>query len=235
MYLNSVTLHPEKYPVKDSYPFNLRILRDTKKIDFSTAVTCFVGENGTGKSTLLEALTVKCGIHIWRAEGKRRFRYNPYEKKLCDYISVERSELQVPGSYFGASVFQDFVLSLDDWAASDPGQLEYFGGRSLVTQSHGQSMMSYFNDRYRRAGLYLLDEPETALSPATQIKLLDLISRMSADGHAQFVIATHSPILLACPGAVIYSFDYIPVREVRYQETDHYRVYTEFLDKIGKK
>jgi predicted ATPase len=92
--------------------------------------------------------------------------------------------------------------------------------------------MSYFGDRYKRNGLYMLDEPETALSPSTQIKLLDLISRMSAAGHAQFIIATHSPILLACPGAVIYSFDCTPVKEVGYKETEHYRVYRDFLDNI---
>ena len=234
MYLKCVTLHSEKFPAKDCYPFNLRILNETKKIEFKTPVTCFAGENGTGKSTLLEALTVKCGIHIWRAAEKRRYKYNPYEKMLSDYISIDRSDESVPGSFFGSSVFQDFVLSLDEWASADPGQLQYFGGKSLVSQSHGQSIMSYFNDRYKRKGLYMLDEPETALSPSTQIKLLDLISRMSAEGHAQFIIATHSPILLACPGAVIYSFDYIPVRVVQYEETDHYRVYKDFLDNVGK-
>ncbi|MCU0820883.1 MAG: AAA family ATPase [Spirochaetes bacterium] len=232
MYLHGITLHPENYPVNDCYPFNLRIFHETKKIEFRTPVTCFVGENGTGKSTLLEAITQRCGIHIWRAAEKRRFKYNPYEKKLGDYISLERSMEDIPGSFFGSSIFQDFILILDEWASADPGQLQYFGGKSLVSQSHGQSIMSYFGDRYKRNGLYMLDEPETALSPSTQIKLLGLISRMSAAGHAQFIIATHSPILLACPGAVIYSFDCTPVKEVVYKETEHYRVYRDFLDNI---
>jgi predicted ATPase len=234
MHLLSVTLHPEKFPTDECYPFNLSILHETRKLEFKTPVTCFAGENGTGKSTLLEALTVKCGIHIWRAAEKRRFKYNQYEKNLSDYISVEWNESAVPGSFFGSSVFQDFVLSLDEWASADPGQLQYFGGKSLASQSHGQSIMSFFEDRYKRKGLYMLDEPETALSPSTQIKLLELISQMSSSGRAQFIIATHSPILLACPGAVIYSFDNIPVREVRYEETDHYRVYKDFLDNVGK-
>ena len=106
-----------------------------------------------------------------------------------------------PGSFFGSSVFQDFARILDDWASTDPGQLAYFGGKSLLTQSHGQSIMSFFKARYAIKGLYLLDEPETALSPRTQIELLDLLTTMSAAGHAQFIIATHSPILLSCPGA----------------------------------
>jgi predicted ATPase len=118
---------------------------------------------------------------------------------------------------------------LDEWAATDAGQLEYFGGKSLLTQSHGQSIMSFFRARYAIKGLYLLDEPETALSPRTQLTLLDLLEKMSAAGHAQFVIATHSPILLSCPGATIYSFDSVPIAPIRYRETDHYKIYKDFM------
>jgi len=90
--------------------------------------------------------------------------------------------------------------------------------------------MSFFKARYAIKGLYLLDEPETALSPKTQISLLDLLTKLSVDGHAQFLIATHSPILLACPGATIYSFDESPIASVRYEDTEHYRVYRAFME-----
>jgi len=90
--------------------------------------------------------------------------------------------------------------------------------------------MAYFRSRYRIPGLYLLDEPETALSPRSQLQLLELLQAMSAAGHAQFIVATHSPILLACPGARLSSFDHIPVKRVRYEETDHYRIYRDFLE-----
>ena len=90
--------------------------------------------------------------------------------------------------------------------------------------------MAYFRSRYRIPGLYLLDEPETALSPRSQLQLLELLQAMSAAGHAQFIVATHSPILLACPGTRLSSFDYIPVKRVRYEETDHYRIYRNFLE-----
>ena len=119
---------------------------------------------------------------------------------------------------------------LDEWAVADPGQLSYFGGKSLVSQSHGQSIMSYFQSRYSKTGLYLMDEPETALSPRTQIRLVELLIQMSRAGHAQFIIATHSPILLACPGASIYSFDQVPIKSLDCDETDHYRLYKEFMD-----
>ena len=89
--------------------------------------------------------------------------------------------------------------------------------------------MSFFKARYQVEGIYLLDEPETALSARTQIEFLGLIKRMAAAGHAQFVIATHSPILLACPGATIYSFDHVPLRKVAYEETEHYRIYKRFM------
>ena len=90
-------------------------------------------------------------------------------------------------------------------------------------------MMSYFRARYKIKGIYLLDEPETALSPKSQLELLDIIGENSGAGHAQFIIATHSPILLACPGATIYSFDRVPVQTIEYQETEHYKVYKSFL------
>jgi predicted ATPase len=90
--------------------------------------------------------------------------------------------------------------------------------------------MSFFRARYQIEGLYLLDEPETALSAKTQLEFLEILTQMARAGHAQFIIATHSPILLACPGAVIYSFDYVPVKLVRYEETEHYRIYKSFME-----
>jgi len=229
MHLKRVTLHPQKYPSADRYPFNLEILRQTGQLVFDTPVTLFVGENGTGKSTILEALSRRCGIHIWRNNPRKRFEDNPYEETFCNYITVEWINGRVRGSFFGSSVFRDFTQMLDEWAAADPGNLDYYGGKSLLTQSHGQSIMSFFKARYKVKGLYLMDEPETALSPKSQIELLGILTGMGGDGPAQFIIATHSPILLACPGATIYSFDHIPVKSVSYEETEHYRLYRDFM------
>jgi predicted ATPase len=230
MHLKRVRFHPERYPTREYYPFTLDVFRRTEEMVFRTPVTLLVGENGTGKSTLLEALARKCGIHIWQEGGRTRFAVNPYEDRLWHYLSVEWADGEVPGSFFGSSVFRDFARILDEWASTDPGQLAYFGGQSLLTQSHGQSVMSFFRARYAIKGLYLLDEPETALSPKTQLALLDLLTRMGAAGHAQFVIATHSPILLSCPGATLYNFDDAPVAPIFYEQTDHYRTYKDFLD-----
>jgi predicted ATPase len=228
-HIKSVTLLHEKYPTRDHYPFTLPIFNQTKHLVFETPVTLFVGENGAGKSTLLEALARRCGIHIWRKLDGARYQVNQYEEQLHNCLSLEWSNGRVPGAFFGSEIFKDFTRILDEWAASDPGQLKYFGGKSLVTQSHGQSMMSYFRSRYQIKGIYLLDEPETALSPRSQLELLEIIGENSRAGHAQFIIATHSPIILACKRARIYSFDHVPVRVIEYEETEHYKVYRNFL------
>lgn len=229
MHIRSVTLHADKYPNVDQFPFRLEVLRETPRVEFRAPVTLFVGENGTGKSTLLRAIARRCGIHIWRDAPRRRVEVNPFEERLCDYISVEWVNGRVPGSFFGSEIFQDFAALVDEWASDDPGQLKYFGGESLLSCSHGQSLMAFFRARYKLRGLYLLDEPETALSPRTQVELLRLLHQTAAQGHAQFIIATHSPILMACPGAVIRSFDQVPLAEVDYRDTDHFRTYRDFL------
>ncbi len=228
-HLLSIALQPHKYPDRHHYPFSLPIFSEPVQLQFETPVTFFVGENGTGKSTLLEAIALACNVHIWRRDESTRFQANPNEKKLFRYLSVEWRNGMVPGSYFGSEIFNDFRRIVDNWAASDPGQLKYFGGKSLVTQSHGQSMMSFFESRYRIRGIYFLDEPETALSPNSQMKLLELIRENTDQGHAQFILATHSPILLTYAGARIFSFDDEQIREVQYKDTDHYKLYKRIL------
>jgi len=230
MHLLKVNIHPEQFPTREPYPFNLPIFHTPQSITFESPVTLFVGENGTGKSTLLEALTLRCGIYIWEGMERRRFKYNAYEKAFHQYISVEWASERVPGSFFGSNIFRHFGQLLDEWAAADPGLLAYFGGESLMTKSHGQSLMAFFESRYRIEGLYLLDEPETALSPRSQLQLLEILTRTSQENHAQFIIATHSPLLLACPGADIYTFDDDHIHKVKYEETSHYQIYKDFME-----
>ena len=229
VYLKQVNIHQETFPVQDVYPFHLTIFQNTPKINFNTPVTLFIGENGTGKSTLLRAIAIRCGIHIWQSEFNLRFEQNPYEEDLYKNISVKWEDGPVPGSFFGSQIFSHFAKNLEEWAINDPDMLNYFGGKSLITQSHGQSLMSYFQSRYHRKGLYFLDEPETALSPASLIELLNLLIEISRQGHAQFLIATHSPFLMACPGARIYSFDTPKIEPIAYKNTDYYKIYKQFM------
>jgi predicted ATPase len=230
MHLKKVTLKPELYPTMDHYPFNLVLFQKGQSITFNSPVTFFVGENGSGKSTLLEAITRKCGIYIWQGIQRPRFNASPYEKSLYKTIEIEWTNgKKVPGSFFGSHIFNNFAHILDEWLTMDPGLVEYFGGKSLVAQSHGQSLMAFFQSRLKIKGLYLLDEPETALSPKSQLVLLRLLKEISRTGIAQFIIATHSPILLACPGARILSFDKIPISQIDYHDTNHYRIYNQFM------
>ncbi len=230
MHLIQISLESERYPTQRLYPFNIPVLSQPTQLKFERPVVFFVGENGSGKSTLLEAITRKCGIHVWHKPKRHLAHHNPYETRLADYVEVTWSNGGVPGSLFRAESFRDLADFLDDVALCDPGRLKYHGGHILNTLSHGQAILSYLSGRCHVKGLYGLDEPEAALSPANQIKLLKLLQRYEREGQAQFIIATHSPILLAYPGAQIFSFDGARIRQVAYEETSHYQVYKQFFD-----
>jgi predicted ATPase len=234
MHLKSVTLFPEKFPTTEHYPFNLALLKETKNLIFTSPVTFFVGENGSGKSTLLEAITRKCGIMMWQGIPRPRYKASPYEKELYKAVDIKWQKKKVPGSFFGSHIFRNFAQLWDEWLTMDPGLVNYLGGESFMSKSHGQSLMAFFRSRFQIEGIYFLDEPETALSPKSQVELLKLLDEMSQAGHAQFIIATHSPILLACPSARILSFDKSPVKQIDYEKTDHYRIYKDFMMDPGK-
>jgi predicted ATPase len=229
MYLTRVVLYRDFYPTDQYYPFNIAAFRGTDELVFRAPVSFFVGENGSGKSTLLEAITQRCGIHIWDRPRRHAVHDNPYEGHLCDFIKVTWANGSIVGSLFRAETFRELADFVDDVALCDPGQLEYYGGHILNTLSHGQGILSYFRGRYQRHGLYLLDEPESALSPASQIEFLQLLQQLEVGGRTQFIIATHSPILLAYPGAQIFAFDHAQIKEVQYEETSHYRIYKRFM------
>ena len=230
IYLKQVHIHSKKFPVRDAYPFNLKILHRTDTLKFKSGITLFIGENGTGKSTLLKALANRCGVHIWQNEFNLRVEENPHEADLYKHISIHWKIDPVPGSYFGSQIFSHFTKNLEEWALNDPAMLNYFGGKSLITQSHGQSLMSYFRSRYTLKGIYFLDEPETALSPSSLVDLLNLLIKINQMGHAQFIIATHSPFLMACPDALIYTFDKEKIEPISYQNTQHYTLYKQFMN-----
>jgi predicted ATPase len=229
MHLLRIRINSEDYPTTRFYPFNIPILSEAQELTFRRPVAFFVGENGSGKSTLLEAITRKCGVYIWHKPKRHLAHNNPFETRLADYITITWANGGAPGSLFRAETFHDFADFLDDVALCDPGRLKYHGGRILNTLSHGEGILSYFSGRYHIKGIYFLDEPEAALSPSSQVKLLKVLQRVEMEGHAQFIIATHSPILLAYPGAQIFSFDSSRVEEVAYEDTAHYRLYKQFF------
>lgn len=233
MHIKQLAIVSGTFPTMEHYPFNLDIFRKTREISFPSPISFFVGENGSGKSTLLKAIAQRCGLPIWRGVDRVPLHVNKYAERLYQHINVEWADGIVPGSYFDSEVFHNFAQILDEWAVTDPGILSYFGGESLISQSHGQCNMAYFRNRFRIKGLYLMDEPESALSPKRQLELLEILHEAAGNGRAQFIIATHSPILLAAPGAIIYSFDQSPVHPIRYEETDYYLIYRDFMNDPG--
>jgi len=221
------------FPTRDAYPFNLRVVQETATVPLDVPVTFFAGENGSGKSTLLRALAHRCNIHIWENSERTRARHNPHAERLCECIDLRWRSGSVPGSFFAAESFRNFAELFDAWAASDPGLLAYLGGAPLTEKSHGQCNMAFFENRFRVPGLYLLDEPESALSPRRQVELLRIVAEAAGRGDAQFVVATHSPILMSLPGSRILSFDASPVAEIAYRDTDAFRLHEKFFEQMN--
>jgi predicted ATPase len=231
MYLRSIRFNREAYPTKDNYPFNIKAIQETERIDLSTPVTFFVGENGSGKSALLDAIARKSGFLPWGGSKVHRYHANPHETRLANHISLGFSPRHSYGFHFRAEAFFNFAGSLDDILMDDPGRDRYFGGGSLNMLSHGESFVAFFRGySFQLDGLYLLDEPEAALSPKNQLEFLRILLESAAKGGKQYIIATHSPLLLGCPGSTILNFDGGPVSPIPYKETRHYIFYRDFLE-----
>jgi predicted ATPase len=232
MHLSKVIINQNRFPTKDAYPFNLPVLQHTNVLELSSPITVFTGENGTGKSTLLKALCRKCNIHIWEGMQRTKYKFNRYENMLQHALDIQWVDGPVPGSFFSPELFRNFSQLVDEWAVTSPGILEYFGGKSLTDKSHGQACMAYFKSRYKVKGLHFMDEPEAALSPKTQLDLLEVLIKMSVDGQAQFIISTHSPILMSWRQAALYNFDNNSINRISYKETQHYKIYDEFFSAL---
>lgn len=216
----------------DRYPFSLPAVRSLETMEFHPAVTFLVGENGSGKSTLLEAIAVACGFNP--EGGSRNFSFSTREShsELHRFLRVSRGHPRPRGGYFfRAESFFNVATEIEKLDA-EPGPGPPIGpsysDRPLHEQSHGESFLELVLNRFHSHGLYLLDEPEAALSPKRQLAVLtrmhDLVKEKS-----QFIIATHSPILMAYPDALIYQFSPEGVERVSYEDTEHYRVTRSFL------
>lgn len=202
----------------------VQYLEKEKILDFSSSVTFFVGENGTGKSTLLEAIAVAFGFNAEGGTRNFRFSTNQTHSELCEHISIMKRAYANDGFFLRAESLYNAATYIDEVEAT-----HNYGPISLHHQSHGESFMAIVQNRFSGRGVYLLDEPEAALSPMRLLTLLAEIQRLT-QMDSQFIIATHSPILMAFPSAEIMEFSSDGIRKVSYKETEHYQITKRFLD-----
>jgi len=222
-------------PIEDgSYLQQVPSLSNGLRLELKNNVTFFVGENGSGKSTLLEGIAEQCGFNLRGGSRnhnlKTGHRFDGYESAVARYLHLGWTPRRITDGFFmRAESFFNFASYIDELALDDNRILRAYGGRSLHEQSHGESFLNLFNNQFE-SGVYILDEPEAALSPARILAFMSVIHRLDKSGCAQFIIATHSPMLICYPDATIYQFDEDGVRETTYENTEHFYLTKSFLD-----
>ena len=232
-YVSSILLKDREDIDFSQYPFSLPVVKNFNEIEFKSKVTFFVGENGSGKSTLLEAIAVKFGFNP--EGGSRNFRFSTAEthSELCNHLAMVRGARRARDGYFlRAESFYNVaseIEKMDEIVARSPLISSSYGGKSLHEQSHGESFLSLILNRFGGKGMYILDEPESALSISRQLSLLSRINELEKQ-QSQFIIATHSPILLAYPNAEIYVLSENAITLTPYQETENYTLMKQFIN-----
>ena len=227
----------DKVPSFAEYPFNIPAISTLDELAFEQPVTFLIGENGSGKSTLLEAIAVACGLNPEGGSRNFKFSTRASHSGLKDYLRLTRSARRVRDSYFlrAESYFNvaTEIEALDEEPLGGTKIITSYGGKSLHEQSHGESFFALLMNRLGGDGLYIFDEPEAALSPTRQLAFLTRLHELVREG-SQFLIATHSPILMAYPQAAIYLLADGPPRLVKYRETEHFTVTRNFLTRTER-
>lgn len=231
-YLSALHLERERIHAFDTYPFSLPAVRALDTLPLHPAVTYFIGENGSGKSTLLEAIAVNLGLNPEGGSKNFNFATRASHSTLCDALVLRGTAHRPKDAWFlrAESLFNlaTEIERLDRESMGGGRVIDSYGGRSLHEQSHGEAFFSVFRHRFGR-GLYILDEPEAALSPMRQMSFLSIMHDLLHAG-SQFIIATHSPIIMAYPDARIYVLGGRRIVEAAFEQTDHYRITRDFLN-----
>jgi predicted ATPase len=255
IHLRSIGIKPSSARTPDVFPFNVPVVKKLKEIKFRSPVTFLVGENGSGKSTMLEAVAAGVGSIAIGGEDVGRDATLRHARKLGAHLKFVWQKKTSRGFFLRAEDFFNFARRVNRMSEELEGMAaeyeEHLSGYALTlaqgvvrgqrralaakygedadARSHGESFLQLFRARFVPGGLYLLDEPEAPLSPQRQLALLSMLKEMVGQ-DAQFIIATHSPILMAYPGAAILSFDHTPPKEISYDETEHVSLTKAFLN-----
>lgn len=228
-YLREIQLKHDKVVDHASYPFSIPAISDFTSLDFHPDVTFFIGENGAGKSTLIEAIAIAMGFNAEGGTKQSTFATKRTHSSLHSHLKTIKSFKYPKDGYFlRAESFYNLATLMDE-----TGYLGMYGGKSLHQQSHGESFMATLTNKLQGNGFYIMDEPEAALSPAPQMAAVAAIHQLVQE-NSQFIIATHSPILLAYPRSKIYYFSIEGIREIAYEDTEHYAITKEFLNNHKK-
>lgn len=228
-YLIDVSL--DKKDIPDDYPYNLPVVKNLEKLVFDPKITFIIGENGAGKSTLLEAIALAMGFNAEGGTKNFNFETKSTHSELYKRIKLTKGiKFPKDGFFLRAESFYNVATEVENLG---PEITKYYGGKSLHAQSHGESFISLIQNRFKGNGLYILDEPEAALSPANQLKLLALVHELLKQ-NSQFIIATHSPIIMAYPGANIFEVSENSIEKVDYENTSHYQLTKYFLTNRAK-
>lgn len=219
--LRQITLLRDQVPDFKSYPYSIPAIKNLDVLEFDSAVTFFIGENGSGKSTLIEAIAIKAGFNAEGGSKNFNFSTRPSESNLHEHLRLARGIRKEKWGFFlrAESMFN---------VSTEAEEFRDYGWDDLHEKSHGEAFLWVVMNRFRRNGLYLLDEPESALSPQRLLSLLVRIHDLVNEG-SQFIISTHSPILMAYPGATIYELSAEGISKIKYEHTEHYCVTKNFL------
>lgn len=219
-FLKWIELNKSKDTDTRKYPFNIPLIKNLQKLEFDKDITFIIGENGSGKSTLIEAIAIAYGFNSEGGNKNTKFHTEESHSSLSECIKIVKSfERPTDGYFLRAESFYNLASFMD----TIPDFLPSYGGISLHEQSHGESFIALLKNKLHGHGLYIFDEPEAALSPMRQIEALQRIKELNED-ESQFIIATHSPILLSYPKATIYEIKNGELQKVKYTETEHFRV-----------
>ncbi|MBP2637021.1 MAG: ATPase [Firmicutes bacterium] len=224
-YLRSINILQDRIDCPNQYPFSLPVFRNLETLEFHPQVTFIIGENGTGKSTLLEAIAIAWGFNPEGGTRNFTFSTRSSHSELHNYIRlIKGAKKPRDGFFLRAESFYNLATQIDELQVS-----QYYGGRSLHEQSHGEAFFATFMNKFKGNGLYVLDEPEAALSPMRQLAMISRINDL-VKLHSQFIIATHSPILIGYPNARIIQISNDDIEVVNYEQTEHYIVMKRFIN-----
>jgi predicted ATPase len=235
-FIRAVRLNRDDVADWKTFPFCIPTVKKLKRLELHPAVTFLIGENGIGKSTLLEAIAIKLGFNAEGGSKNLRFQTRESHSELHRFVTLERAPYRpMDGFFLRAESVYTMATQLEELDKEPPcgSLLASYGGKSLHEQSHGESFFSILQHRLGAEGVYVFDEPEAALSPSRQMSVLTLMHDLVRD-HSQFVISTHSPILMAYPHSYIYLLTEKGIKRVNYEDTDHYRITRDFLNRHEK-